>query len=82
MGSEVCVFWECSAIFYVWVHGDVKWACEYFEGCVETCVYCGGELLCDSPLIGYFRPYALWVKAFGSSVVSLHKVCEIRDEVG
>ena len=82
VGSEVDVLWEGRAVFYVWVHGAVEWACEDFEGCVETCVYCGGERLCDSLLIGYFRRYALWVKAFSSWMVSLHEVCEIRDEAG
>ena len=40
------------------------------------------SFFCDSPLIGYFRNYALWVKALGSWVVSLHEMCEIRDEFG
>ena len=81
MCSEVGVFWKCGAVFYVWIHGTVKWACEDFEGCVETCVYCGCKDLCDSPLVGYFRECALWVEAFGSWMVTLHEVCEISDEV-
>jgi hypothetical protein len=82
VSSKVGIFGKCRAVFYVWLHGTVEWACEYFERCVETCVYCGGELICDGPLIGYFRHYTLWVSAVGSWVVSLHEKCKISNEVG
>ncbi len=62
MSSEVGIFRKCRAVFDVWVHGAVEWACKDFEGGVETCMNCGCEDVCDSPLIGYFGHYALWVE--------------------
>jgi hypothetical protein len=82
VGSEVNVFGEGRAIFYARVHGAIEWACEYFEGCVEACVYCRGEAVCDCPLIGCFGSCALWVQPLCAWMVSLHEVCEVRYKVG
>ncbi len=79
---EVDIFRESRAVFNVWVHGAVLWACEYFESCVEACMYCRGEAMCDRPLIGYFGYYALWIQPLCAWVVCLHEVCEICYEVG
>ena len=81
VGSEVNVLGEGRAIFYVWVHGAVEWACECFEGCVEASMYCRGKAMCDCPLIGCFGYHALWIQPLCAWMVSLHEVCEIIDEV-
>ncbi len=54
MGSDIGVFRKCRAVFDVWVHRVVEWACKDFKGGVKTCINCGCEAVCDSPLIGYF----------------------------